>query len=343
MAVLENGDIIYSTATSAPDGWFGPPLLRVKADGQYNPEFFQVNYEYNTDYTTLLAVPGGLLASGPELIRVGMDGRRDPTFNAATWSFVAVLLRQPDGKILVGGDYGITRILPDGSADPAFTEVRARDGGIRTVALQSDGRIIVGGDFGRINEFSRQRLARIHPDGSLDMGFVAAADGPVHSLAVQRNDKILVAGAFTSLADASRQHLGRLLPDGTMDADFKPDITAEATWLDNNGYDPDTSSLHLFSDGSILLSGPVTSFNGVPCYGLVRLIGDPVGRFGAAEPSPAGLRLRLSVPRHRRVEIEASTNFIHWTPISTNKSPSGTVDFTDPATPGLPRRFYRVR
>ena len=41
--------------------------------------------------------------------------------------------------------------------------------------------------------------------------------------------------------------------------------------------------------------------------------------------------------------IEASPDFINWTPVYTNSSVSGTFPFTDPNVSIFPSRFFRAR
>lgn len=40
--------------------------------------------------------------------------------------------------------------------------------------------------------------------------------------------------------------------------------------------------------------------------------------------------------------LDASTNLVDWVPLLTTNAPGGLLDFTDPASATLPRRFYRV-
>jgi hypothetical protein len=40
--------------------------------------------------------------------------------------------------------------------------------------------------------------------------------------------------------------------------------------------------------------------------------------------------------------IEATSDFLHWTPVSTNASVNGTVEVTDSTAAGYPWRFYRA-
>ena len=41
--------------------------------------------------------------------------------------------------------------------------------------------------------------------------------------------------------------------------------------------------------------------------------------------------------------IQASTNLVDWTALTTNSSPSGILNFVDTNASGLIQRFYRAR
>jgi hypothetical protein len=56
----------------------------------------------------------------------------------------------------------------------------------------------------------------------------------------------------------------------------------------------------------------------------------------------SGLQLQLSVPVGSNVVIHASSDLMHWTPISTNSSSTGTLTFTDTNALHVTSRFYRA-
>jgi len=71
--------------------------------------------------------------------------------------------------------------------------------GINAIAVQSDGMILVGGDFtalqpnGAATATTRNYIARLKTDGTLDTTFNPNADDAVYTLAVQPDGGILVA------------------------------------------------------------------------------------------------------------------------------------------------------
>jgi uncharacterized delta-60 repeat protein len=96
---------------------------------------------------------------------------------------------QPDGKIIIAGDYenvnglyrtGIARLNADGTTDPTFNppefltqSINPVYGSINKIGLQADGKIIVGGRFSVAGQ--PRGLVRLNADGSLDAAFFNSA------------------------------------------------------------------------------------------------------------------------------------------------------------------------
>jgi uncharacterized delta-60 repeat protein len=135
---------------------------------------------------------------------------------------VRVIVTQPDGKILIAGDFnalhndkfkGIARLAPNGNVDASFNAGSGVDRTVETVAVQRDGKIIIGGDFTSVNGVPREHLARLNPDGSLDKTFFPRIVGEkVRKVLVQPDGKILVAGPFTGVEGVNHAKLARLKP-----------------------------------------------------------------------------------------------------------------------------------
>src|SRR5947207_13680221 len=73
------------------------------------------------------------------------------------------------------------------------------NGTINVVVVQPDGKILIGGAFTTLSpnggaSVTRNRIARLNADGTLDTAFNPNANGNVRSITVQADGKILVAG-----------------------------------------------------------------------------------------------------------------------------------------------------
>ncbi len=177
---------------------------------------------------------------------------------------------QPDGKILIGGDFTtlspnggaavarnrIARLNPDGTLDSAFNP--NADSQVFSIALQADGKILVGGGFQvPIGGQTRNGFARLNSDGTADIGFNPNVNGLVRAIALQADGKILVGGSFSTIAPNGgppvlRSRIARLNADGTVDPAFDPNA---------NG---NVSAITLQADGKILVGG---AFNGANSIG----------------------------------------------------------------------------
>jgi len=140
---------------------------------------------------------------------------------------VYALALQPDGKIVIGGDFttynGLTnlnhlaRLNPDGSADTNFNVGGfGASASVRAIAVRLDGKIIIGGLFTNVNGTTLNHLARLNPDGSLDASFTPGigANDAVFALGIQTDSRIVVGGEFTFCSGVTRSRVTRLNPDG---------------------------------------------------------------------------------------------------------------------------------
>src|SRR5438046_9495689 len=88
------------------------------------------------------------------------------------------------------------------------------NGSVSAIAVQPDGKILVGGNFttcggGGSGTVSRSCIARLNPDGTVDMSFDPGASGrgthtegsTILSIAVQADRKSRVGGELTLLGD----------------------------------------------------------------------------------------------------------------------------------------------
>src|SRR5262249_34898705 len=127
--------------------------------------------------TTCLAEQAdGKILLGSPMARLNPNGTVDTNFNADTLNgaldgSVASIAVQPNGKILLGGQFtkGLRRANADGTLETTFNPV-ANDM-VRCFALQADGRILVGGWFTTLNGASRNYIGRLNENGTLDASF----------------------------------------------------------------------------------------------------------------------------------------------------------------------------
>ncbi len=195
------------------------------------------------------------------------------TFDPGSNGYIYAVAVQPDGKILIGGDFtllgcpgncgptaiarnGIARLNVDGTVDATFNP--GVDRGVNAIVVQPDGKIVIGGYFfnvggGTGTATPRKYLARFNANGTVDPGFDPGTNmnGSILAMALQPDGKILVGGNFyAGLAGGVRYYFGRLNADGSLDAGFAP------------GVDGIVQTIAVQGDGKILLGGLFTHAGG---------------------------------------------------------------------------------
>jgi uncharacterized delta-60 repeat protein len=116
------------------------------------------------------------------IVRLNTDGSLDSTFDVGVGfdNQVRAITIQPDGKILVGGNFttykGLTqtrivRLNTDGSLDSTFDVGTGFNTLVLSLLTQSDGKILVGGNFSTYKGLTQNFIARLNIDGSLDSTF----------------------------------------------------------------------------------------------------------------------------------------------------------------------------
>jgi uncharacterized delta-60 repeat protein len=195
----------------------------------------------------------------------------DPSPGAGA-SFVFCTKEQLDGKLLIGGSFTtyngaprprIARLNANGTLDTTFQPGSGANEAVYAIDVQTDGKIIIAGNFTSVNGVSRNRIARLHVDGSLDTSFVPAL-GPnniVHAIALQTDSQILIAGAFTSYNGSTVNRIVRLRANGDIDSTFITGSRANNTIL----------QIILQPDGKPIIAGDFTLFNGTSRNRIARL------------------------------------------------------------------------
>ncbi|HMJ90265.1 MAG TPA: Calx-beta domain-containing protein, partial [Candidatus Acidoferrum sp.] len=232
------------------------------------------------------------------IARMNQNGLVDQTFQPGSGAdgFVSSVAQQADGKILVGGGFnslnnvssvGIGRLNEDGSPDATFQPGTGVRGAVDDIAIQEDGRIIIVGEFDHYNDVPVRNIARLHPNGSLDLTFDPGTGPNARIWSVALGAGLYLGGDFTVFDGVTRGRIVRLLPDGAVDPAFAPAFGA------NDG----VYALALQPDGMVIVGGAFQTFDGVSRPGIVRL--QPSGfidtTFNPGDGVRAGLSTALGV------------------------------------------------
>jgi uncharacterized delta-60 repeat protein len=195
-----------------------------------NPPAGSVDEFYNADFNRDLAVPPALV---PQTIP-----QNDP--NPGVSGVVNSLLVLPNNETLIAGDFVsyngstypdakpvncIALINTNGALDSSFEPVSGASGPINSLASSPGGQFVIGGSFTSFNGVSRDHIARVNADSSLDAGFNPTANGTVWAAAVLADGKVLIGGDFNNVNGKPRNYLARLNTDGSLDTTFNPGTT----------------------------------------------------------------------------------------------------------------------
>ena len=177
----------------------------------------------------------GSLGVTVPLYPAGQVEVRDPSFIPALPTTPALVVVQPDGKILVAGSftvspsggpsYGLARLNADGSLDPGFRagEGIATTASIRAMHVLADGRIYVQGNFTVIAGQSRPGLARLLPNGALDLTFQPDSfSNSIVRSAAAADGRLYVQTGTNNYYSPNGGTVQRLSLDGSIDPAFGP-------------------------------------------------------------------------------------------------------------------------
>ncbi len=251
------------------------------------------------------------------LVRIGAQGGLEETFNPQLElaedfpANIQAFAVQRDGRIVIGGTFNrvngiarnlLARLNADGTLDAAFAPVLQTEdaqSSVLAVELTEDGKIVIGGLFRAVNGVSRNGIARLNGDGTLDQSFdvgngtneksLTGFDtvGRVWAVAVQKDGKVIVGGDFAAIRDVQAPWLARLNSNGTYDSSFQPSLRPCL-----NCATPEIRGIALLSDGHMMIHG---IFNRVDIYayhGIARLQADGVVDTKLAPPITADDEVR---------------------------------------------------
>jgi uncharacterized repeat protein (TIGR01451 family)/uncharacterized delta-60 repeat protein len=144
---------------------------------------------------------------------------------------------------------------PAGSDDTGFDPGDGADNFVFATAIQPNRKILLGGAFNSVNGTSRSKLARLNLSGDVDTEFRpgTGADDVVNAIALQPNGHSLFGGAFRTYNSTNVGGIVRVKPDASVDGTFNPGAGVDNPILD----------MALNTNGSIVIVGEFSSYNGV--------------------------------------------------------------------------------
>lgn len=329
--------LIRLTSNGVPDVTFTSPLT---FDAAINAGVVQADGR--------MIVGGNFKSPTAGIARIRANGTLDIQFNPGTGADAAVfaLALQQDGKVILGGAFTnvngslrtrLARLGADGTLDNTFPFPGITSGIIYGVALAPGGKVLIAGNFQEVHGVPRRGVARLNPDGSLDVSFNpgTGAEGTVYTVCALTNGAVFIGGDFTQVNGVVRSRYALLRENGAIDMGF--DSTAGAN---NTVY----TSL-VTPAQQIVIGGDFTLIGAQPRLGVARLnVLEPENiTILRAQVVANSALIRINSTAGRAYVLEGSADLSYWLSLNTNLATSATLDFTDPNVTANGQRFYRAR
>lgn len=301
VVIQNDGKIIIGGDFTTFNGISKNSIVRLNIDGSIDDSFnigsgfYQLNNSTQVNQILILSnekiiFTGNFISyngtSRYKIVKINNDGTIDTSFNTNfnvnNCDAIGAVGIQSDGKLIVGGQlvYGgknnIVRLNSNGNIDNTFNQttttfVGANNDVYNNMVLPG-GKIIISGLFTKYNDTTRNYVARLNSDGSLDSTFnlgisnSAINDANASSITKIQNDgKMIIQGGRNFIYNGvSINRIARLNPDFTIDNSFN--IGSGIPSSDGAIY-----TISIQSDGKYIIGGTFNSFNGYLKSKILRL------------------------------------------------------------------------
>ena len=156
--------------------------------------------------------------------------------------------------------------LPNVVADPTFNIGSGFDSTVRHIEPLTSGGYIVVGNFTSYNGIPVGHIAKLSSNGTLDTSFNSGGvgfDNQAQYINIDSYKNIIVYGIFTSYNGIPVGRIAKLSSNGTLDTSFNSG---------GSGFNGTLRAEPLeLPDGSILVGGWFTSYNGIPVGRIAKL------------------------------------------------------------------------
>ncbi|MEO7080463.1 MAG: hypothetical protein ABIY71_03010 [Flavobacteriales bacterium] len=332
MVSQPDGRILVGGRFMEYDGVSRPKIARILVDGSLDPSFDPgggVSSTFQSIFALATLPDGKLLAGGgftmfngvavKNIVRLNSDGSIDPSFQTGVGpnNTVAIIMVQPDGKVMVGGHFTefnglprgkVVRLSANGSVDNSFESTAGANGQVNSIVQLADGGYLIAGFFTEYDGVPCGGIARLLSNGALDPSFALGAGGDFAVLNILQlpDERFVAVGNFTTFDGVMRKRVVRLHVDGSVDMDFDP----------GEGANGSPVGILLQVDGGLVLYGRTTFYEGVSRNNILRvrntLITSVEEREGDGQPfaypNPATGRVQLQeVTGAQRIHVSDAT------------------------------------
>jgi uncharacterized delta-60 repeat protein len=248
IGLQSDGKILVGGRFNGVNGVYNPGIYRLNSNGSLDSTFTVPQLSGNNSVKDILVLPNNQFIVGGDFqfffnanpvlnfVRFNADGAYDPTFAPPNRPIISKMHLTSNGKILAvtvpsNGSYPnkVSRFNLDGTIDNTYSPVTITNSngsnGIFASGLQADGSLIIAGSFASLNGFTAGSIAKITPDGAIDLSFNqnnSGVSGIVNSLEIRSDGKILIVGPFNVYNGILRSGVALINADGTLNTTFIP-------------------------------------------------------------------------------------------------------------------------
>jgi uncharacterized delta-60 repeat protein len=282
--ILVGGRFISYSGTSVVDS---NRIIRLNTDGS-NDSTFNIGNGFSSTVDRIdlqsdekILVRGSYLSfngvAGTGITRLNTDGSLDTSFsNLGVNSTLVVSYSsiQSDGKIIIGGSFDISNLIPSArlmslNTDATYNfnfNIGTGVNGTVTDLVQIESQILAVGAFSTYRGNTTRRIVKLNLDGSRDDLFNSGVgtigfDGNCLSVKIQNDGKILVGGSFSNYQEVPINRIIRLNTDASYDSTFNI----------GTGFNGSVNSLVLQSDGKVVAGGLFGLYSGISSNRIARL------------------------------------------------------------------------
>jgi len=307
VAIQSDNNIVIGGAFTTVSGVASPRIARLTSNGTRDATFnvgtagagsIVRDIKMQSD-GKVIAVGDFVAYSGSSvgrIVRINTNGTLDTTFVTGTGlgNSAYNVHVQSDGKIITAGAFAsysgstnnyIVRINTNGTKDTSFTLGTGFNSTVWISKLRSDGKLMVAGAFTTYSGSSRNFIARLNSDGTVDTGFnvgtglnTSWGSGLNNSIAFDLENNTYLASDNLSYSGSFVPRIFKVKDNGTLDLTYNPGIGLSRFAIANlisgsrlytagtfvNYQTPGAPGIAMISDSATLSSSfnPGIGFNG---------------------------------------------------------------------------------
>ncbi|WP_333695363.1 T9SS type A sorting domain-containing protein [Flavobacterium sp.] len=247
-------------------------IVRLNTNGSIDNTFNPILPLYTNSIEKIILQSDGkiIVKSNDKLFRLNSDGSNDNSFNhipiGGSYTNQNSVILKNDGKIIYSDGNSVKRLNADGSIDTTFNIASVCC--VFSIEVNSDDKIIIAGGFSSINSVSVYKIARLNPNGTLDVTFYPNGFycDRILTTKILSNGKVLIGCYGTSSSQTNQLLL--INSNGSLDSNFN---IGTGFAYGSNDNSKSIYDINIQADNKVLVGGTFTTYNGITQNRILRL------------------------------------------------------------------------